>query len=50
MYGEERLSGLLCAHRGQPALAIADAIPGPAGARLDMPAMPEKIWSAIRQG
>jgi sigma-B regulation protein RsbU (phosphoserine phosphatase) len=26
MYGEERLSGLLCAHRGQPALAIADAI------------------------
>jgi sigma-B regulation protein RsbU (phosphoserine phosphatase) len=26
MYGQERLSGLLCAHRGQPALAIADAI------------------------
>jgi phosphoserine phosphatase RsbU/P len=26
MYGEERLSGLLCAHRDQPALAIADAI------------------------
>ena len=26
MYGEERLSNLLCAHRDQPALAIADAI------------------------
>ena len=26
MYGQERLSGLLCAHREQPALAIADAI------------------------
>jgi sigma-B regulation protein RsbU (phosphoserine phosphatase) len=26
MYGQERLSGLLCAHRDQPALAIADAI------------------------
>lgn len=26
MYGQERLSGLLCAHRDQPALVIADAI------------------------
>lgn len=26
MYGEERLSSLLCAHRGQPAQEIADAI------------------------
>jgi sigma-B regulation protein RsbU (phosphoserine phosphatase) len=26
MYGQDRLSGLLCAHRDQPALAIADAI------------------------
>jgi sigma-B regulation protein RsbU (phosphoserine phosphatase) len=26
MYGEERLSNLLCSHRGEPALAIADAI------------------------
>lgn len=26
MYGEERLSALLCAHRGQPAQEIADAI------------------------
>jgi len=26
MYGEDRLAGLLCAHRDQPALAIADAI------------------------
>ena len=26
MYGEERLSGLLCAHRGQSAQEIADAI------------------------
>lgn len=28
--------------------AIADAIPGPAGARLDMPATPEKVWAACR--
>jgi aerobic carbon-monoxide dehydrogenase large subunit len=28
--------------------AIADAIPGEAGARLDMPATPEKIWRACR--
>jgi phosphoserine phosphatase RsbU/P len=26
MYGEDRLAGMLCAHRNQPALAIADAI------------------------
>lgn len=26
MYGEERLAGMLCAHRGEPAMAIADAI------------------------
>ncbi|MGH9599717.1 MAG: PP2C family protein-serine/threonine phosphatase, partial [Terracidiphilus sp.] len=26
MYGQERLSGLLCAHRGKPAQEIADAI------------------------
>jgi carbon-monoxide dehydrogenase large subunit len=30
--------------------AIADAIPGEAGARLDMPATPEKVWLACRQG
>jgi carbon-monoxide dehydrogenase large subunit len=29
--------------------AIADAIPGGAGAHLDMPATPEKIWRACRQ-
>ena len=29
--------------------AIADAIPGGAGAKLDMPATPEKIWQACRQ-
>jgi carbon-monoxide dehydrogenase large subunit len=29
--------------------AIADAIPGDAGAHLDMPATPEKIWQACRQ-
>ena len=28
--------------------AIADAIPGDAGARLEMPATPEKVWKAIR--
>ncbi len=28
-------------------LAIADAVPGEAGARLDMPATPEKVWNAI---
>ncbi len=30
--------------------AIADAIPGEAGARLDMPATPEKVWQACRDG
>ncbi|MCC6778293.1 MAG: xanthine dehydrogenase family protein molybdopterin-binding subunit [Hyphomicrobiales bacterium] len=29
--------------------AIADAIPGGAGAHLDMPATPEKLWLACRQ-
>ena len=29
--------------------AIADAIPGGAGAHLDMPATPEKIWAACRE-
>jgi aerobic carbon-monoxide dehydrogenase large subunit len=29
--------------------AIANAIPGDAGARLQMPATPEKIWAACRQ-
>jgi len=29
--------------------AIADAIPGPAGTRLDMPATPEKVWAACRE-
>jgi carbon-monoxide dehydrogenase large subunit len=30
--------------------AIADAIPGGAGAKLDMPATPEKLWQACRKG
>jgi len=30
--------------------AIADAIPGGAGARLEMPATPEKIWQACQNG
>jgi len=29
--------------------AIADAIPGPAGATMDMPATPEKVWRACRE-
>jgi carbon-monoxide dehydrogenase large subunit len=29
--------------------AVADAIPGGAGAHLDMPATAEKIWRACRQ-
>jgi carbon-monoxide dehydrogenase large subunit len=29
--------------------AIADAIPGGAGARLDMPATPEQVWKACRK-
>jgi len=28
--------------------AIADAIPGPAGATMDMPATPDKVWRACR--
>jgi carbon-monoxide dehydrogenase large subunit len=28
--------------------AIADAIPGGAGAALEMPATPEKVWAACR--
>jgi carbon-monoxide dehydrogenase large subunit len=29
--------------------AIADAIPGEAGNKLDMPATPERVWLACRQ-
>ena len=29
--------------------AIADAIPGGAGAHLDMPATPEKLWQACQR-
>jgi carbon-monoxide dehydrogenase large subunit len=29
--------------------AIADAIPGAAGARIEMPATPAKVWAACRQ-
>ena len=29
--------------------AFADAIPGGAGAKIDMPATPEKVWKACRQ-
>ena len=29
-------------------IAIANAIPGDAGARLDMPATPEKVWKACQ--
>jgi carbon-monoxide dehydrogenase large subunit len=29
--------------------AIGDAIPGPAGAKMDMPATPEKVWRACRE-
>ena len=28
--------------------AVADAIPGGAGAHLDMPATPEKVWQAAQ--
>jgi carbon-monoxide dehydrogenase large subunit len=28
--------------------AIADAIPGEAGRRIDMPATPEKVWRACQ--
>jgi carbon-monoxide dehydrogenase large subunit len=30
--------------------AIADAIPGGAGARLDMPATPARVWEALQEG
>jgi carbon-monoxide dehydrogenase large subunit len=30
--------------------AVADAVPNGAGARLDMPATPEKVWRACRDG
>jgi carbon-monoxide dehydrogenase large subunit len=30
--------------------AIRDAIPGEAGARIDMPATPAKVWAAVRKG
>ncbi len=42
--GESGATGALAAVMN----AIADAIPGEAGARLDMPATPEKIWRACR--
>ena len=29
--------------------AIADAIPGGAGAKLVMPATPERVWAACRE-
>jgi hypothetical protein len=29
--------------------ALADAIPGGAGATLEMPATPEKVWAACRK-
>lgn len=29
--------------------AVSDAIPGPAGAKLDMPATPERVWRACRE-
>jgi carbon-monoxide dehydrogenase large subunit len=43
--GEAGVTGALAAIMN----AIADAIPGPAGARLDMPATPEKVWAACRE-
>jgi carbon-monoxide dehydrogenase large subunit len=30
--------------------AIRDAIPGEAGARIDMPATPAKVWAAVQAG
>jgi hypothetical protein len=30
--------------------AIANAIPNSAGAHMDMPATPEKVWRACQQG
>jgi carbon-monoxide dehydrogenase large subunit len=43
--GEAGTTGALAAIMN----AIANAIPGNAGARLEMPATPEKIWAACRQ-
>jgi carbon-monoxide dehydrogenase large subunit len=43
--GEAGTTGALAAVMN----AIADAIPGEAGARLDMPATPLKVWQACRQ-
>jgi carbon-monoxide dehydrogenase large subunit len=42
--GEAGTTGALAAVMN----AIAHAIPGPAGARLTMPATPEKVWRALR--
>ncbi len=42
--GEAGTTGALAAVMN----AIADAIPGPAGAALTMPATPEKVWRALR--
>jgi carbon-monoxide dehydrogenase large subunit len=44
--GEAGTTGALAAIM----LAIADAVPGEGGARLDMPATPEKVWQALREG
>jgi aerobic carbon-monoxide dehydrogenase large subunit len=43
--GEAGTTGALAAVMN----AIADAIPGNAGARLDMPATPAKVWAACRE-
>ena len=42
--GEAGTTGALAAIMN----AIADAIPGPAGAAIEMPATPEKVWRALR--
>jgi carbon-monoxide dehydrogenase large subunit len=44
--GEAGTTGALAAVMN----AIADAIPGEAGAALDMPATPEKVWRALAAG
>ena len=43
--GEAGTTGALAAVMN----AITDAIPGEAGAGLDMPATPEKVWRACRE-
>jgi carbon-monoxide dehydrogenase large subunit len=43
--GEAGTTGALAAIMN----AIADAIPGDAGARMEMPATPEKVWAACRR-